>query len=128
MLRTKILNRLAYSIIILAIVNFIAVRFSWYGLVWWFDMPMHFLGGMSVFYIGALFWLPARKWVRDGRFIYEGIITALLLGVLWEGLELYLFMQYGTPNFFLVDSLSDVCFDLAGAFLAAFMLAPHLFS
>jgi hypothetical protein len=89
-------------------------------------MPMHFLGGVSVFFIAAVLWLPARKWVSDGRYIYECLITALLFGVLWEALELYLHVHYGSPEFFLTDSLSDVFFDMAGALAAALSLMPLL--
>ncbi len=123
MLRTKLLHRLAFSIIILAAINALAVHFSWYSLVWWFDMPMHFLGGVSVFYLSAMLWRPALKWVPVWRFMYESVITAVLLGVLWEALELFLYIHYGTPPFILLDSVSDVCFDLAGALFAAYLTA-----
>ncbi len=123
MLRSKLLNRLAISIIVLALINALAVYFSWYSLVWWFDMPMHFLGGISVFYLSAMLWRSALKRVPVWRFLYEAVITAVLIGVLWEALELYLYLHYGSPNFILLDSFSDVCFDLAGALFAAYMTA-----
>ena len=126
MLRKKILDRLCIAIVLLAIVNTLAVHFSWYGLIWWFDMPMHFLGGIAVFYLSAMIWLPALKWVPAWRFLYECVITALLFGILWEALELFLYLHYGSPGFVMLDSLSDMCFDLAGALFAAFMTAPHL--
>ena len=126
MLRQQILKKLAVSFVVLAIFNEIAVFIHWYSIIWWFDMPMHFLGGMAVFYLSAVLWLPARKFVSDRRFLFEGIITALLIGVLWEALELYLFLTYGDPNFILLDSISDLFFDLAGAFLGAYFLAQIL--
>ncbi|MBP7805231.1 MAG: hypothetical protein KA052_03380, partial [Candidatus Pacebacteria bacterium] len=118
MLRKKFLNRLCISIITLAVINQLATYFHWYNLLWWFDIPMHFLGGFTVFYFSAILWLPARKWVSDTRFIFEAVITTVLIGVLWEALELYLFFNYGSPAFFTLDSISDVVFDLAGALLA----------
>lgn len=126
MIRKKILHRLCVAIVALSVINLMASFLHWYDLVWWFDMPMHFLGGMAVFYLSALLWLPARKWVSNGRFLYEGVITALLFGVLWEALELYLHITYGSPYFVLMDAISDVCFDLAGALLAGFGLAKVL--
>ena len=126
--RTIILNRLALSIIVLAVVNFFATHFSWYSLLWWFDMSMHFLGGGVVFYLSAYVWAPALRCVPAWRFLYESLITALLLGLLWEALELFLYIHYGTPDFILLDSLSDVCFDIAGALLAAYLTIPHLFA
>ena len=121
MLRKHLLSKLAYSIVTLAVVNQLATFFHWYNLVWWFDMPMHFLGGFAVFYFSAILWLPARKWVSDWRFLYEAVITTVLIGVLWEGLELYLYIHYGTPAFVTLDSISDVVFDLAGALFAAYL-------
>lgn len=126
MLRQKILKQLAISFVILAIFNEIAVFLHWYSIIWWFDMPMHFLGGISVFYLSAIVWLPARKWVPDRRFLFECVITALLIGVLWESLELYLYLNYGDPNFVLIDSFSDLIFDFAGALLGAYSMIPFL--
>ena len=124
MLRKKILNRLCVAIVSLFILNELATFFSWYSLAWWFDMPMHFLGGISVFYMAAFIWAPALKWVPVWRYVYESVITAMLLGVLWEALELYLHLRYGSPDFILLDSFSDVFFDLSGVLAAAFMLVP----
>ena len=126
MLRERILKRLCAAIVTLAVVNQAASFFSWYSLAWWFDMPMHFLGGVSVLYLGALLWLPALSYVSVRRYLYEAVITAVLFGVLWEALELYLHVRFGSPDFVLLDSVSDVFFDLAGALLAAFGLAPVL--
>jgi hypothetical protein len=126
MFRERILKRLAVAIVSLFILNELATFFSWYSLAWWFDMPMHFLGGVSVFYIAAIAWLPALKRVPLWRYMYESIITAVLFGVLWEALELFLSVHFGSPQFILLDSMSDVVFDLAGACFAAYMLVPVL--
>lgn len=127
MLRERILKRLAAAIISLAVLNFLGGFFSWYTIEWWFDMPMHFLGGISVLYIGAVLWLPALKRVSAQRYAYECLITAVLLGVVWEALELYLHMRFGSPQFILRDSISDVFFDLAGALFAMSLLLPMVY-
>lgn len=126
MIRQKLLNNLAYSVVILACINTVAVFFHWYNLVWWFDMPMHFLGGFTVMYFSALVWLGARKWVSNGRFLYESVIITVLIGVLWEALELYLHVHYGSPAFILLDSISDVFFDLSGSLFASYLIVPLL--
>ena len=126
MIRQKLLHNLVGSVIALAIINFLAVHFSWYSLLWWFDMPMHFFGGLTVFYFCAMLWLPARKWVPNWRFLYEAVITTVLIGVLWEALELYLYLHYGSPDFIILDSISDVFFDLTGALFAAYLVVPLL--
>lgn len=121
---SKLLHRLFFSVFVLAVVNAAAVYFHLYNLIWWFDMPMHFLGGFTVLFFSAILWLPARKRVSNGRYVYEIVITAVLIGVLWEALELYLYLQYGSPAFVTLDSLSDVVFDLAGALFAAWIITP----
>lgn len=126
-METKILwKKMAWCVVSLAIINGFAVYLNWYSLVWWFDMPMHFLGGLTVFYFGAIVWNFALRYVSFGRYMYESIITALLIGVLWEALEYYLYIQYGSPEFKLVDSFSDIFFDLGGALFGAFMLSSRL--
>jgi hypothetical protein len=126
MIRAKLLRRLALSVISLAVINEFAVFLHWYSLVWWFDMPMHFLGGLSVCYFSAMVWLPFRAKLSDGRFLFDVVITTILIGVMWEGLELYLYIQYGNPPFIMLDSFSDVFFDIAGALLAAYHIVPLL--
>lgn len=119
-------KKLAKNITILAVVNFVAVYLNWYSFVWWFDMPMHFLGGLSVVYGCAILWAPALKCVSRNRFFFECIITAILVGVLWEALEYYLFINYGSPAFFIVDSFSDIFFDLAGALYGIVSIASSV--
>ncbi len=126
MIRKQLLNKLAWSVVSLAVINALAVHFYWYSLLWWFDMAMHFLGGLTVMYFAAIIWLPARKWVSNGRFLFEAVITTVLIGVLWEALELYLYLTYGSPGFITLDSISDVFFDLAGALFAAYCIIPLL--
>jgi hypothetical protein len=112
--------------LLLAVLNAIAISLHWYSIIWWFDMPMHFLGGLAVFYLSAYIWFGATKYVSVGRYIYESIITAVLLGVLWEALEFILYKKYGVPNFILLDSFSDLLFDLSGASIGAYLLLPSL--
>lgn len=126
MIRKQLLHRLVISIVSLAVINALAVYFYWYSLLWWFDMPMHFLGGFTVFFFCAIVWLPARKWVSNGRFLFEAVITTVLIGVLWEALELYLYLTYGSPGFITLDAISDVFFDLAGALFASYRIIPLL--
>lgn len=115
-------KRLVWTIVILAIINALATFFHWYSLVWWFDMPMHFLGGVAAAFFSAVIWHPSRKYVSDTRYFFEIIITTILIGVLWEALELYLYIRFGAPAFMLTDSISDVFFDLSGGLVAVLSL------
>lgn len=126
MIRSILVKRLAYVFVFLALINIFATFLHWYHLVWWFDMPMHFLGGLAVFYLSAVLWLPARKWVSDRRYLFEVFITALFFGVAWEGLEFFLFTRFGFPPFHLIDATSDLFFDMSGSLVGVLAVIPLL--
>lgn len=72
---------------------------------------MHFLGG---FWLGLLmfFVFPIRD--LNLRNIFYVFLGVFLIGILWELFEL-LFFNYLVGNpFVLLDTLSDIFFDLAG--------------
>jgi TRAP-type C4-dicarboxylate transport system permease small subunit len=113
--RKNILRKLAYLIFSIFALNFLAGKFYLYTSIWFFDMPMHFLGG---FWLGLsfiyLFW---SKTVSVKLFI-EIILGVLLLGVLWELFEVIFTNYIGQTPFNTLDTISDLCFDLAGGLSA----------
>ncbi len=124
MLRKKFVARLGLYMLVVFTLHETATFLHWYSLVWWFDMPMHFLGGATVFYLSAVLILPALNYVPSWRFVMECILLGLLIGVSWEAFELYMYLHFGSPDFILLDSLSDVCFDIAGLCFAALTALP----
>lgn len=119
MLRTALLRKLAVCILILAIGNFLASVFYWYTTLWWLDIAAHMLGGMSVMYAAAV--VLANRYGKPSsaaRYVWISALIALGIGLLWEGFEYYLYTHYGGPRFSPIDALSDVCFDLAGIWIA----------
>ena len=49
--KEKLLKRMTLMVFFIFVINFLAMKFYWYSSLWWFDMPMHFLGG---FFLGML--------------------------------------------------------------------------
>ncbi len=119
MLRAALLRKLVVSILILAVGNFLASVFYWYTTLWWLDIAAHMLGGVSVMYAAAVVLVPLYgKSFTINWYIWFSAIIALSIGLLWEGFEYYLYTHYGGPRFSLIDSLSDICFDLVGIWIA----------
>lgn len=96
--------------------NFLASRFYWYTSIWWFDMPMHFLGGVFLAFIGMLIF---RAFGFSG--LYKNIFFVLgfivIIGLFWEFFEVgvdkfILYKSYNNIN--MLDTLSDLVFDIAG--------------
>ena len=119
MLRSIISRRLALYIVSLAVLNGFGSYLHWYESLWWYDMPMHFLGGVCVFYVGVIVALPFLPRLGLKRFMALSVTLGLAMGLGWEAFEYYLYAHGGVILFIPLDSISDVCFDLAGIFVAA---------
>jgi len=119
--RRSILKKLAFIIVFLALITFGALKFYWYQAIWWFDMPMHFLGGVVALLLSVYLlysWISSKTFLK--RFIIA-IIAVLIIGVCWEIFE-YIFNNIiAGIQFDLLDTLSDIFFDTLGA-IAGFFL------
>src|SRR3989339_1196126 len=121
--RRKLFNRQALLVAIVALVNYGAIKFHWYYSLWWFDMPMHFLGGMWVALLLA-WYLSDESFSADS--IGRVILGAFIVGLSWEVFELLLNEQFVQNAYDLPDTLSDIFFDLSGAFTALFYIALRI--
>ncbi|MCC6323625.1 hypothetical protein IT400_02410 [Candidatus Nomurabacteria bacterium] len=111
--RKNILSLLASSVIFLCIVNFIAIKGLWYYIFWYFDMPMHFIGGMTVLFL--LVYIFYEKISQAKKFpVWQLLIAVFIIGFGWELYEqLVSVLISHNPQIYL-DSASDLFFDLAG--------------
>lgn len=110
-------------IVVIAILNMLAVSFSWYWRIWWLDMPMHFLGGLWVGLTSI--WIFYNKDTavncnenkrNYSHIFFISIASVLLVGILWEIFEFGVNanVSFSIQNS-LSDTLSDLFFDLLGA-------------
>lgn len=115
--KKSLLKHLVFLMFFIFIADFLAHKFFWYSLIWYFDMIMHFLGGLWV----GLFFIYVvsfKKSISYGINIFLNIIIAtLIIGLLWELYEYYLNIVSGT-DFILADTISDLLFDLFGSIVA----------
>ena len=89
--------------------------------MWWFDIPMHVLGGMFLaLCAGALFFNKLRRLSRS-----ETVVTALLfvlvIGIGWELFEyvVQIFIK-GSPELANIpDSIKDILMDIIGGGVAS---------
>ena len=84
---------------------------------WWFDMVMHFLGG---FWEGLFFiWFFSPR-DSSPRSLLKVFLFVLVVGVIWEFFQIYVNNYIAKYPFDTMDTISDVCFDLAGGAFAVF--------
>ncbi len=127
-MKTKDLFRMqAHFIIFLFLVNFLANKFHWYYSIWWFDIFMHFIGGV---WLGVVFvWLCAFRKLPltlNFPFVLRLILSVLIVGVGWEVFEYYFINYMAQNNFDVVDTVSDLVLDISGGLLAStYLLYKH---
>ncbi len=86
----KLLKRLGIVVIFIFFINTLATFFYWYYSIWWFDMPMHFMGGL--FAILLVIFVAERYFNFRNRTaahtaleqIIFLILVAVLVGIVWE--------------------------------------------
>ncbi len=111
----KLLTRLVLLIFFIFILNYLAMRFYWYSSIWYFDMPMHFLGGVWLG-LSAIYLFPLKDYSLKS--IFKIFFIVLLVGVGWELFEILVNKFTIQDPFNSLDTLSDICFDLAGGLFA----------
>jgi len=104
-------------------INSLANMFYWYSAIWWFDIPMHILGGAFLaLLLGAIFF---KKLISLNK---KEIIITVLLGVVivgagWEVFEYVVqHLIKGLPLANFPDSIKDMLMDIIGGFLASFFV------
>jgi hypothetical protein len=103
------------SLVVVALVAYLdhqARLLFWYWEYPWFDVLMHFLGGVAV---GAF-----MVWVRDRFVPHLGVSIAVLLGLLAVGVSWEIFEWFAkapTESDYVIDTAIDLGMDVIGAVL-----------
>lgn len=113
-------------VVAIAVVNAFAEHYYWYWLMRWFDMPMHFAGG--IWLAGVVLWwrffsgrFPSAT-SSGAAFFLWAVLGALGVGLLWEIYEAGIsYMTVGHINAW-KDTFSDLGFDTLGGVVAAGIL------
>ncbi|MCK9344754.1 MAG: hypothetical protein M0P64_01355 [Candidatus Pacebacteria bacterium] len=120
----QIPTSLLFLLIVIAVVNGIAETYHWYWVYRWFDIPMHFSGGMWLAGMG-LWWAYFRKGTAPQSFLATwatAILFAFSIGFLWEVYEAVIsFATVGHMNDIL-DTLGDLLFDILGGTAVAVLV------
>ncbi|MBI5799088.1 MAG: hypothetical protein HZB10_04120 [Candidatus Yonathbacteria bacterium] len=115
---------LVIFLVIIAVVNALADINHWYWMMKWFDMPMHFSGGVWLAGFGV-WWQYYRRGVVVAGFLQilgVCLVFSLSIGLLWEAYEAVVsFFTVGQMNAML-DTLSDLLFDILGGTTVAVLV------
>lgn len=114
--------RVLMLLTILFVFQIIAIKFFLYWSVWWFDIPMHILGGVAAGLLSVTlyhFYLSRRQTSQSKPPLFLVTLAGVFIfGIFWEiweysfGLTLDLFGNYR------LDTVKDISADLLGGCLA----------
>ena len=101
------------------------MNFYWYSSVWYLDMFMHFLGGFWLSF--AMIWFFKIKKITP-KIIFEIILGVLFFSIIWEVFEIIVDKSITDNIFNILDTISDIFFDLAGGFSAMLYFSRKVMS
>ena len=107
------------------ILHIFATEFGLYESFWWFDIPMHFIGGLGV---AVAIIEILNIFVAEKKLVIESLIlkTLFIIGltalfaVAWEFLEFFLDFYYSAG---MQSSLTDTMKDLSMGIIGANVIA-----
>ena len=113
---------LALLILFIWGVNTFADQVHLYYLLWWFDIPMHMLGGIWVALTSMVIYyhLGFHRHDRSTAFVVSTMLAATLIaGIFWEVFEFSVehFVKLNDNGVF--DTLKDLFDDMIGATIAS---------
>lgn len=125
--RRKQLLLVLFFSALLATLNWYANAYFLYFTFWWFDIVMHFLGG--VFSALTLLWgyhyvLGDYFDQRRQRLFLVALVGTLIIGVLWEVFESIAGIHALEGNI-VPDTSLDIVMDLLGALVAFWAFIPQ---
>ncbi len=126
LLKKRIFLRAALATIGTFVFNTIGVWLGLYSIIWWYDMPLHFFGGLFTGLLVINFLLNYKKFVFYStlKTLFAVLLFVLIIGLLWEGYEIFFETLIDRRHIF-IDSLSDIFFDLAGGLEACLIYFRH---
>ena len=117
--RKNLLKHLVFLMFFIFVLDLVGVSLYWDYSTWWFDMVLHFFGG---FWVGLFFIYVFYIRKQILKPFFHIIIFVLLIGILWELFEFYANNYIGKSPFDIIDTLSDIFFDLSGGLCAILYL------
>lgn len=109
-------------LILISILHFAGSNLNWYWTYKWFDIPMHFLGGLWValtaLWIFCYFGYTNSITNYKFRTFFVVLFTVLIVGVSWEIFEVFGKMTFINDVGYWFDTTKDLTNDFIGGIVA----------
>lgn len=121
MLTQTIFKRAFWILALTGVMNWFSVKLYLYWTVWWIDMVVHFLGGLTVGL--AFMWLCSynnnfKNW-SPKKLLFFALLGTIAVGIIWEIYELYFGLTSLSDGIaYFTDTGSDLIMDFIGGILS----------
>lgn len=121
MIRKPLFKQTFSLLFIIGFSDFFANSLYLYWTVWWFDMVMHFSAGVCVGMAAVMAWQHFfDNNISLSKSIKIALISAFIIGVLWEVFELYFQVTTLSDGInYITDTSSDVILDVCGGLIGS---------
>jgi len=103
----------------LLVMHVLALQFYLYWLVWWFDLLVHFVGGIWLVFAGASLYRIQTGHKDSSVKLSVVLLCALGIFVLWEGFGI--FVSGGLKEGWVADTLTDTLCGILGVLVGYFV-------
>ncbi len=118
--RKKTETFIAATFVVLTFLYIAALSGDLFFYIWWYDIPLHFLGGLWIgllavylYYYSGFF----KSILTENRLFFTMLISVIVVGALWEIFEYYTGLAFTVGNYTL-DTVKDMFMDVLGGIVS----------
>lgn len=115
---------MAALIIIVAAMHWFALANSYYWLIWWYDIMMHFLGGFLTILI--LLWIDRWRETTLVATFTQVFLWIMVVGLVWEIYELTFDLTFVDVRGYFPDTILDLIMNVIGAMTVYYLARRHI--
>jgi hypothetical protein len=120
----KSLFRAACTVVVFIwCINMLANAFYWYSAMWWFDIPMHVLGGVFLALVAGALWFDRLVRLAPHDALVILLLFVVIVGLGWECFEYGVqALIKGKQLAHVPDSIKDLLMDTIGGTIGAYFV------
>ena len=116
------------AFVTLAILYIAALSQDLFFYIWWFDIPLHFLGGLWIGLTSIYIYHHSERFkpiVLENHLFLSIFLCVIVVGVLWEFFEYYTGLAFAFGNYPL-DTVKDMLMDILGGVVSYIYFRDNL--
>lgn len=119
--RKKLFKLSFWLLVIIGIMDYIGVKFYLFWPSGYYDIPMHFLGGLWISLVFLWIWSKFKNLILFKEIFNKIIIIVMIVGILWEIFEIIVgATSLSDGIFYWKDTFGDLTMDFIGGFIGSF--------